>query len=158
MSDSEAETRQAEQRDAGHSERSGRSLAQSTVTIPHHNTPGLTHRERFWQTSIQRPGWLAGLRGEVGREEGCWHESMWKREQQRKLLPLVRVTVWISMVWCEYNKIFARPVAKPNKDADVGQSVSPKVLQLLARLTWNLEGYAESPQEDNWWFWWTPDI
>lgn len=141
--------KQKEQSGAGHSERSGRSLAQITVTTEHHNSPGLTHRELFWQTSFQqgRGGWLVGLREDVGREDGV---DMRVCEQKRKLLLWVCVIVWMPAVWWGCNQISGSPVAEPNKDADVGQTVCPKVWT-RTRYSWNLEQirYAESWQEDN---------
>lgn len=118
-SECKAETRQTEQRDAGYSEQSEGSLAQSTATIQHYNSPGLTHRKPFWQTSIQwegGPGWLADLwvRGQ------CWHDSMWvcETEQQMKCYSLYTNSV--------VRLIFVQPAAEPNKDATVG-SVSQSV-------------------------------
>lgn len=141
LSDSKAETRQTEQRVAGHSERSGRSLAQSTVTTQHHNTPGLTHRELFWQTSIQRgETWLVGLRVRWGERTVLTWE--YERERGRGSHCLWFV-LQFGCQWCdEIVKISAQPVAEPNKDADVGRTVGP-------RSSWNVERiwYAESSQE-----------
>lgn len=74
--------------------RSGRSLAQSTVTTQHHNTPGLTHRTVLTDKHSARGDLIGWPEGEVGREDGV-DMRVWVREQQRKLLPLVCVAVWM---------------------------------------------------------------
>lgn len=80
VSDSKAETHQAKQRDAEHSEQSKWPLAPGTVTIQQHNPTGLTHSGQFWQTSIQQGEGLARWRAKQdGRTVLTWeYVSLWK--------------------------------------------------------------------------------
>lgn len=68
MSDSEAETQQAQQRDAEHSEQSGWSPAQSMVSTQHHNPPWI-NTQRTDKHSAE------GVEGRGGGCEAGWPEG-----------------------------------------------------------------------------------